>query len=116
MHITNLDIIAKNKSSMEGAEGVYKQIPIGAAEGAPNFSFRVFTILPQGHTPYHEHAFEHVNYIIEGEGALVDVNGRERPVKKGDFALVLPSEKHQYRNKSADKPLVMICAVPKEYE
>ena len=37
-------------------------------------------------------------------------------VKKGDFALILPGEAHQYKNTSASKPMVMICAVPKEYE
>lgn len=116
MHITSLDSVAKSKSDMEGAEGLYKQIPVGTAQGVPNFSFRVFTLLPQGHTPYHEHAFEHVNYIIEGEGVLVDAVGREYPLKKGDFALILPSEKHQYRNKSMEKPFVIICAVPREYE
>ena len=33
----------------------------------------------------------------------------------GDFALVNPDEKHQYRNKG-DKPFKMICGVPKEFE
>jgi quercetin dioxygenase-like cupin family protein len=54
--------------------------------------------------------------VIEGRGALVEESGAEREVEKGDFALVLPNEKHQYRNRSKDEPLVMICAVPKEFE
>ena len=54
-------------------------------------------------------------YIIEGEGALVNEAGDETPLKAGDFALVNPSEKHQYRNKS-DEPFKMICGVPKEKE
>jgi hypothetical protein len=37
-------------------------------------------------------------------------------VKKGDFVLVLPDEKHQYKNRSSKTPFMMICAVPKEYE
>ena len=57
----------------------------------------------------------HMNYIIEGEGALVNEKGEETPLKAGDFALVNPSEKHQYRNKG-DKPFKMICGVPKEFE
>ena len=40
----------------------------------------------------------HMNYIIEGEGALVN-----------------PSEKHQYRSKS-DQPFMMICGAPKKFE
>ncbi len=59
---------------------------------------------------------ETLNYVIQGHGTLVAEGGEEREVKKGDFALVLPDEKHQYRNKSATEPLIMICAVPKKFE
>ncbi len=111
-----LNQVPKSKMAMEGAKVVYKQLPISKADGTPSFSFRVFTIEPGGHTPYHTHEFEHLNYIIEGQGVLVNEAGKESPVKKGDFALVLPGEKHQYRNTSADQPFLMICAVPKEYE
>ena len=41
--------------------------------------------------------------------------GEETPLKTGDFALVNPDEKHQYRNKG-DVPFKMICGVPKEFE
>ncbi len=116
MKITNLDKVAKVKMTMEGAKDTYKQIPIAMADGTPAFSFRVFTIEPGGHTPYHAHPFEHLNYVIEGTGALVTEGGKEQPARQGDFVLVLPNEIHQYRNKSADRPFVIICAVPKEYE
>ena len=56
-----------------------------------------------------------MNYIIEGKGNLF-FNGKRYNVTEGDFALVLPGEEHQYSNTSADEPMVMICAVPKEYE
>ena len=56
-----------------------------------------------------------MTYIIEGQGALVNENGEETPLKAGDFALVNPDEKHQYRNKG-DEPFKMICGVPKEFE
>jgi quercetin dioxygenase-like cupin family protein len=111
-----LEQVPKVTMAMEGAKNVIKQLPISRADGTPSFSFRVFTVDPGGHTPYHVHEFEHLNYIIEGRGALVDEKGAEHPVKQGDFALVLPNEKHQYRNMAADGPLIMICAVPKEYE
>ena len=100
---------------MEGAKGVTKQIPLSKADGVPAFSFRVFTIEPGGHTPFHRHPFEHMNYVIEGNGALV-VEDREHELKEGDFALVLPDEKHQFKNSSKNKNLRVICAVPKEYE
>jgi len=58
---------------------------------------------------------KHITYVIEGEGALVNEAGEETPLKAGDFALVNPDEKHQYRNKGG-KPFKMICGVPKEFE
>lgn len=116
MKIKKLESIEKSRMAMDGAKDVWKQIPISKADGSPNFSVRVFTIEPGGHTPHHTHAFEHLNYIIDGEGVVRMQNGEERPVTKGDFVLVMPDEKHQYRNVLPDKPLVLICAVPKEYE
>ena len=56
-----------------------------------------------------------MNYVIEGAGALVNEAGEEIPLKAGDFALVDPSEKQQYRNKG-EQPFKMICGVPKEFE
>ena len=116
MKISSLDKIQRVKATMEGAKEVYKQVPISKQDGSPNFSFRVFTIEPKGHTPYHQHPFEHLNYIIEGQGRLVDESGKEFEVRKGDFVLILPNEKHQYQNSSPQNPFIMICGVPKEYE
>ncbi|MBW2141724.1 MAG: cupin domain-containing protein [Deltaproteobacteria bacterium] len=92
MKIISLDKVKKLVPDMEGAKNIFKQVPVSGNDGSPNFSIRVFTIDVNGHTPYHQHPFEHLNYIIEGHGALVLENGEEREVKKG------------------------ICAVPKEYE
>lgn len=116
MKITRLDRVERNIMGMEGARDTWKQVPIGKADAAPNFSFRVFTIAPGGYTPYHAHAFEHVNYVIEGSGAVVKADGEEQAVEKGDFLLILPNEKHRYRNTAKEQPLVIICAVPKEFE
>jgi quercetin dioxygenase-like cupin family protein len=102
--------------TMAGTNAVTKQVPIGKADGAPHFSFRVFTLAPGGHTPYHSHPAEHANTVISGHGCLVTESGEPRPLAAGDFALVLPGETHQYRNTAADQPFVMICAVPLEYE
>jgi len=116
MKITSLDQVEKAKVTMEGAKNAYKQVPISVKDGAPLFSFRVFTVEPGGNTPFHAHPFEHVNYIIEGKGAVVAEGGKERPIGKGDFALILPNEIHQYKNTDGIQNLVMICAVPREYE
>jgi quercetin dioxygenase-like cupin family protein len=115
VHISNLKKAKKIKPDMEGAKGVYKQVPISKDDGAPTLSFRVFTVDPGGHSPFHKHPFEHLNYVIEGRGTVL-LNDGEHEIKKGDFALILPGEKHQYRNTSKSKTLTFICAVPKEYE
>ena len=115
MHITRLNQVEKTVARMEGAKGVYKQMPLSRKDGVPTFSFRVFTIEPGGHTPFHQHEFEHMNYVISGEGVLV-ARDRGSELKEGDFALILPGEQHRFRNRSHSQNLVIICAVPKEFE
>ena len=116
MKVASLNQIAKVKVDLEGAENAFKQIPLSREDGAPLFSFRVFTIEPEGHTPYHQHPYEHLNYVIKGHGTLVTEDGKGIEIGEGDFAMVLPDEMHQYRNGSDSTPLIVICAVPKEYE
>jgi quercetin dioxygenase-like cupin family protein len=116
MKTIRLQDIKKEKMTMEGAENVFKQVPISRSDGTPSFCFRVFTIEPGGHTPYHTHDFEHLNYVINGQGVLVDDKGEKYRLRAGEFALILPNEKHQFRNSSDTDPLVVICAVPNEYE
>jgi quercetin dioxygenase-like cupin family protein len=116
MKIISLEKVDKNKVLMDGATGAWKQLPLGSKDGTPVYSLRVFTLDPGGNTPYHTHPFEHMNYVIEGQGVLIDEAGNQHPLAEGDFAYVTPGEKHQYRNTSPDQPFKMICGVPKEYE
>jgi len=115
MYVTRLDKVEKTTLGMESAKGVYKQIPLSRKDGVPTFSFRVFTVEPGGYTPFHQHEFEHMNYVINGEGILV-AEDREHELREGDFALILPGEKHQFKNSSENQDLFIICAVPREYE
>ncbi len=116
MKVISLNNVKKNKVDMPGAEKAWKQIPLSREDGAPVYAYRVFTVEPGGFTPYHQHDYEHMNFIIEGEGMLINEDGDQKRLNKGDFALVMPNEKHQYRNTSPDKAFVMICGVPKEFE
>lgn len=114
MKITNLKQCEKSPVNLNGASKASRQVPIGKADGAPNFSIRVFTLEPGGHTPHHLHDSEHLNYVISGQGEVM--NGEQpSPVSAGDFVLVNPQEKHQYRN-TGDAPLVFMCMVPSQYE
>jgi len=116
MKIISIDQVEKKKVEMEGANGAWKQVPLGSRDGAPVYSYRVFSVEPGGNTPYHSHPYEHMNFVIEGEGVLKNAAGEERTIKAGDFALVNPDEKHQYKNTSPNKVFRMICGVPKEFE
>ncbi len=116
MKVISLKDVEKSRVTMEGVKDAWKQIPLSKNDGAPVYAYRVFTVEPGGFTPYHQHNYEHMNYIIEGEGVLVNEAGEQKHLKSGDFALVNPNEKHQYRNVSSDKNFVMICGVPKEFE
>jgi quercetin dioxygenase-like cupin family protein len=115
MKIISIEKAEIKKVGMEGAAGAWKQIPLGSEDGTPVYSYRVFTLEPGGNTPYHSHPYEHMNFIIEGNGVLVNEKGEEKLLKTGDFALVYPNEKHQYRNNSSGV-FKMICGVPKEFE
>ena len=66
MKVVRLGEVEKVPVRIEGAERVVKQMPISSADGAPTFSFRVFTVGVGGQTPYHSHEAEHVNYVIAG--------------------------------------------------
>jgi quercetin dioxygenase-like cupin family protein len=99
---------------MEGVKGALKQVPLGEADGVPNFSVRVFTLEPNGHTPHHSHESEHLNYVLQGEGEIMSDEG-PRKIRAGDYVLVKPQERHQYRN-TGFEPLKFLCMVPKEYE
>ena len=116
MKIIAIDQVEKVKVQMEGANGAWKQLPLGTRDGAPVYSYRVFTLDPGGNTPYHSHPYEHMNFVIEGRGILVNEAGEEQAIKAGDFALVNPDEKHQYRNSSTVNVFRMICGVPVEFE
>lgn len=110
MFIQHLNEITKAAVQGEGIAGVCKQIPIGPAQGWKDYVVRVFTLQPGGHTPHHAHDWEHINYVISGNGQL-DVSGTKHRLPAGTFAVVPANEKHQYSNPGAED-FVMICIVP----
>jgi quercetin dioxygenase-like cupin family protein len=94
----------------EGAVGVRIQWLLDEAAGAPCFSMRRFEIAPGGHTPLHEHPWEHEVYIISGRGAVA-AGGRETPLRAEDAVLVHPGERHQFKA-MGDEALALLCLVP----
>ena len=101
--------------TMEGASGVKVQVVLGPDDNAPTMAMRIFELAPNGHTPYHDHPFEHEIIILEGAVAVVTPKG-DIPVSPGDTLLVMPGETHQFKNCSETDCAKFICFVPIAYQ
>ena len=95
---------------MNGVLNATKANVIGPAQGWNENTLRVFRIGPHGYTPHHQHDWEHVNYVIRGQGTLT-IGDQTYQLKEGDFACVPPNTDHQFRNPS-DADFEFICIVP----
>ncbi len=51
MKIIVIDQVEKTKVQIEGASGEWKQLPLGSRDGAPVYSYRVFSVEPGANTP-----------------------------------------------------------------
>jgi len=98
MKINNNEEIFAADVEMEGAKDVKKKVLIGSDDGSDNIIMRHFIIAPGGNTPYHQHNYEHVVKIENNRGIVIDDNGNEYEVKKGQSIFVKPNEKHQFKN------------------
>lgn len=113
MKITRLETCEVMPVNMDGVKDASKQVPIGIADGTPNFSICVFTINPAA---IHRTTATTANTsTIFWKGWRSAGGDQARPITSGDYILVKPQEKHQYRNTGAI-PLKFMCMVPKEYE
>ena len=115
-HTENTVIIKNNAMIPEidvqedGVAHVTQQILIGPDDGSSNIIMRRFLVLPQGHTPYHLHAHEHVVKVEKGRGIVIDEDGRENPVSVGQSLLIQGGEKHQFKN-PFDEPFEFLCII-----
>lgn len=102
--------------SMEipGADKVTMRLLLGREDGAPTFAMRHFTVEAGGHSPKHQHNYEHGIYIVGGRGTL-EVDGEMREIAAGDSAFVRPNTLHQFR---ADRgaELQFLCVVPTTFD
>ena len=77
---------------------------------APNFVMRLFAVGPGGHTPLHEHPWEHEVFVVEGRGRTV--GKLETEFSAGDALYVPPGEMHSFENTGSGE-LRLICVVPR---
>jgi quercetin dioxygenase-like cupin family protein len=112
MKINNFKNVTAEKVDDPAAKAVTIRWLISQKDNAPNFAMRLFEVAPEGHTPYHQHPFEHEVFVLKGKGSLVVEDGAH-PFGEGDSIFVPGGEKHQFKNASKDK-LVFLCIVPIE--
>jgi len=110
MPVIKYDDIKLNEVQMEGVANTRKANVIGLPEGWAGHTLRVFRIGPGGHAPRHQHDWEHVNYVIKGQGTLT-VGDKTIELAAGDFAFVPPNTVHQFCNPSKGE-FEFICIVP----
>lgn len=110
MLIRNIHDVERTPVAMEGVKDASMALMIGRSHGAPNFSLRSFRVAPGGHTPQHQHDYEHEVYIVSGEGTVL-LEGQRCPIREGDVVFVPANHEHQFRV-TGDEPLCFLCMVP----
>jgi quercetin dioxygenase-like cupin family protein len=90
--------------------GVVKREVITDADGAPNYSMRIFEVDPGSSTPFHFHPWEHEVFVISGHGVVKSEN-EEIKIEKESVVFVAPNEQHSFVNKG-NELLRFVCVVP----
>ncbi len=96
-----------------GAEKVRLRVLFGPDDHAPNMAMRLFEVAPGGHTPHHEHPFEHEVFVVEGPITLVTRDG-DVELHTGDAVMVPAGELHQFRNGQGPESARLLCMVTVE--
>ncbi|MFB6359898.1 MAG: cupin domain-containing protein [Halobacteriales archaeon] len=96
--------------AVDAADGLRKGVLIDAADGAPTFAIRRFTLAPGAEVPPHTNAVEHEQYVLEGH-YVVGIGEEEHVVSAGDSLLIPAGAVHWYRNESEAEG-AFLCAVP----
>ena len=110
MKIKRDDEILETPMDEEGVEKVTRKILIGPEDGSHNIIMRHFKVFPEGHTPYHQHALEHVVKVTKGRGQIVSETGEEFTLQQGQNLFVESKEKHQFKN-PFQEPFEFLCII-----
>ncbi len=112
MKVIHYDQVELEPVYAEGAQGAQIRWLIALKDGAPNFAMRMFEVAPGGHTPYHQHAWEHELYCLSGTGSLVTERG-EISFGENDVMFVDPNLMHAFMN-TGESTLKFLCLIPHE--
>ena len=94
----------------EGIKDVNIRWLISEKDGAKNFAMRLFEVQPGGHTPWHNHEWEHEMFVLQGKGVARSEDG-EIKFKHGDAFFVEPWEWHNFINTGQDI-VKFLCMIP----
>lgn len=107
VHYTEVEL---EEPKEQGIKDVTVRWLISKKDGAENFAMRLFEIEPAGHTPLHQHDWEHEMFILEGSGITRDKNN-EKPFRQGDVFFVPSMEWHQFVN-TGKETMKLLCLIP----
>jgi quercetin dioxygenase-like cupin family protein len=98
---------------VEGKPWVTIHKVISEADGAPNFTMRVFEQRP-GEVESHleSHWQEHEVYVLSGRGVVRTPKG-SAPLRAGDVVYIAPWEEHQVAN-AGETPFRFVCLIPND--
>ncbi len=111
MKINTTDKIPLKEVVMDGASDVRMKMLVGPDDGSENIFMRHFVIAPGGNTPFHQHNYEHVVKVENNRGIIVDEEGNEHEIGRGNSIFVKPGERHQFRNPYGED-FEFTCIIP----
>lgn len=79
-------------------------------DDAPVYALRMIEIAPGGHTPRHQHPYEHENFVVEGQGRVF-ISDEWHQLGTGDVVFVPAHVEHTYENVGTT-PFKFLCGIP----
>ena len=94
----------------DGIQDVRKQILVGPRNGFPGY-LREFTLAAGGRTPYHQHDWYHVVYVLGGSGTARYLE-EEHLIRTGSVIFVEAGKTHCFI--AGGEGLIFLCLVPEK--
>ncbi len=114
MKITNVNDVPSEKVEMDGVKNCSYRVALSARDGEMSMAMRFFEVAPGGHTPLHQHSYEHEILIMEGSGTVWR-DGQEVALKAGDVLYIPSDEKHQFKN-TGSASFKFMCLIPSKFQ
>ncbi len=108
--VTHVDEVVPEVVGEQDARGVCVQWLISQSDGAPTFALRRFEVDPDGHTPFHDHPWEHEVFVLTGSGVVRTEEGTHT-LRPGSVAFIPPGVRHTFEN-TGDGVFAFLCVVP----